>query len=192
MSQDRWLERWIEPLRQLAPAPSILELGCGPCEDTAVLIQHGFTRLIATDLSAEALAECARRAPSASLLCHDLREPLPFADGEFDAVLASLCLHYFPWEQTEAMLREIQRCLKPQGLLLCRLNSIQDKNYGATGHREIAHHYYDVNGSPKRFFDANEVDALFREGWQVLAKQETTIARYAMPKAVWEVAANKA
>ena len=192
MPHDRWLERWLKPLTQLAPVPFILELGCGPGEDTAFLSQHGLARITATDVSATALAECARRAPAADLIFHDLREPLPFADRGFDAVLASLCLHYFPWDQTETILRDIHRCLKPQGLLLCRLNSTQDNNYGAIGHREIAHHYYDVDGSPKRFFDGDEVDALFREGWRVEAKEEMTIARYAMPKVVWEVAVRKA
>ena len=172
-----------------SPDPAILELGCSSGRDTSVLVRHGFRRITATDLSRDALAACARAVPEATLVCHDLREPLPFADACFDVVVASLCLHYFAWDKTQEIVHEIRRCLVPGGLLLCRLNSTKDVNYGAAGHREIAHHYYDVDGRPKRFFDVQEVEALFGENWERISVEEMTIDRYDMPKTVWEVIA---
>lgn len=189
MNDDTWLERWLTTIRSADPA--ILELGCSEGRDSAVLARHGFRHITAIDLSRDALAACARAVPEATLVCHDLREPLPFAGARFDVVVASLCLHYFAWEKTQEIVHEIRRCLAPGGLLLCRLNSTKDVNYGAVGHREIAHHYYDVDGGPKRFFDAQDVDMLFGAEWERLSVQEMAIDRYEMPKMVWEIIARK-
>ena len=42
----------------------------------------------------------------------DLGQPLPYADGAFDDVIASLVLHYF--EDWTAPLAELQHMLKPE------------------------------------------------------------------------------
>ncbi|WP_420476528.1 class I SAM-dependent methyltransferase [Noviherbaspirillum sp. ST9] len=179
-------------MAQHSPSPAILELGCGNGLDTRWLAAQGFADITATDLSAEALEECARAVPSVRAVCHDVREPLPFADERFDVVIASLCLHYFAWDKTVEIVREIRRCLAPDGLMLCRLNSTRDVHHGAVGHRKIAHHFFDVRGGCKRFFDASEVDTLFADGWQRVSTAELTIDRYEMPKKVWEVILRKA
>ncbi|HYD61306.1 MAG TPA: class I SAM-dependent methyltransferase [Noviherbaspirillum sp.] len=187
MNDDLWLDNWKTLITQRSASPAILELGCGSGRDTRWLAAHGFADITATEIATEALAECARAVPSAHLICHDLREPLPFTDGRFDVVLASLCLHYFAWDKTVDIVDEIRRCLAPDGLLLCRMNSTKDVNYGAVGHWEIAPNYYEVDGWPKRFFDAPSVDALFGAGWEQISKRELTIDRYEKPKVVWEV-----
>lgn len=187
MPTDLWLQRWIKLITARTLNPAILELGCGSGRDTAFLGQHGFTRLTVTDLSAESLAECARVVPAAAVVRHDLREPLPFADDSFDVVIASLCLHYFDWKKTQATVSEIRRCLVDDGVLLCRVNSTRDVNYGAVGHPEIERHFYDVDGRTKRFFSREDVDALFGDGWNRIAMEETEIDRYEKRKVVWEV-----
>lgn len=191
MAEDRWLDRWKDLIAQQSPSPAILELGCGGGRDTRWLAEQGFGGVTATELASEALAECARAVPSARLVRHDLREPLPFADATFDVVIASLCLHYFTWDKTQEIVREIRRCLAKGGLMLCRVNSTKDVNYGATGHPEIDHHYYLVDDKPKRFFDEDDVVRLFADGWERLAMREMTIHRYEKPKTVWEVVLRK-
>jgi len=191
MTGDLWLAKWTGMITDQTPVSAILELGCGTGRDTRYLAEQGFTDITATDLSREALAECATKVPSAHLICHDLREPLPFSDNRFNVVIASLCLHYFAWDTTEDILRGIHRCLVPGGFLLCRLNSTRDVHYGAEGHQEIARHYYEVNGKPKRFFDRQDIDALFGTGWIRLSTVEMSIDRYEMPKVVWEVVVRK-
>lgn len=182
MDTDPWLDRWIPSIRRSANLPDILELGCGEGRDTRTLLAAGFDRLTALDRSEPArhLSEEVR------WLRHDLREPLPFADATYDVVLASLCLHYFAWEQTEAAVREVRRVLRPGGLLLCRVNSVHDVHHGATGFPALGPHFYQVNGRPKRFFDEVDLRRLF-VGWPTVSMQELTIARYEQPKAVWEV-----
>ena len=191
MVDELWLDNRKRLLTERSPSPAILELGCGSGRDTRWLIREGFTDITATELSRDALAECACAAPSAHLVCHDLREPLPFAEERFDVVIASLCLHYFGWDKTVDIVRGIRHCLAPGGLMLCRVNSTKDVNYGAAGHRAIAHHYYDVLGSPKRFFDRSEIDELFGVGWEQVSAIEMEIDRYEKPKVVWEVVLRK-
>jgi SAM-dependent methyltransferase len=189
MQKDLWLARWIPLItaQAQAPTPAVLELGSGPGDDSAYLVEKGITNLICTDVSPKSLARCARAAPGALVICHDLLEPLPFADRRFDAVIASLCLHYFAWDKTETILRDIVRCLTPRGVLLCRLNSTNDVHYGAVGHEQVGQNYYLVDGFPKRFFDRESVDLLFAQGWERISTEELSIARYDKPKIVWEV-----
>lgn len=187
METDLWLARWIPLIKAQAPVPAVLELGSGPGGDSAYLVEQGIANLTCTDVSPKALARCARAAPGALMVCHDLREPLPFAERSFNVVIASLSLHYFAWHKTETILRDIAGCLAPGGILLCRLNSTRDVHYGAVGHEQVGRNYYLVNGFPKRFFDRESVDLLFGQGWERISTEELSIDRYDKPKIVWEV-----
>lgn len=187
METDLWLARWIPLIKAQAPMPAVLELGSGPGGDSSYLVEQGIAKLTCTDVSPKALARCARAAPGALMVCHDLREPLPFAERSFDVVIASLCLHYFAWDKTGTILRDIARCLTPTGILLGRLNSTRDVHYGAVGHEQVGQNYYLVDGFPKRFFDRESIDLLFAQGWERISTEELTIARYDKPKIVWEV-----
>jgi SAM-dependent methyltransferase len=171
----------------------VLELGCDTGRDTVQLARAGIG-VIATDISEQALAACAENAPAATLVRHDLRQALPFADESFGAIVASLCLHYFDWRQTQRCIDEIRRCLRPGGLLLCRVNSLRDIQRSVAGCEEIEPNYFRVNGrysSSKRYFDAQAMDALFAAGWERVALEETIIHRYGQPKGVWEAAQRK-
>ncbi len=188
--RDLWLERWLAKMRTFPSGCDLLELGCGPGRDTKFLTERGF-RVVAVDISQDALAACAREVPTAHLLQHDLAQPLPFADRRFCVVLASLSLHYFPWFTTLGILAEVRRCLTLGGLLVSRFNSTNDVNYGARGFRELEPNFYDVAGRNKRFFDVQAVNTLFSSGWRLESAQEQMIARYRVPKVVWEVVARR-
>jgi hypothetical protein len=71
-------------------------------------------------------------------------------------------------------------------VLLVRVNSTEDHEYGASGHPEIAANYYRVDGQPKRFFDRDSVLTLFGGAWNFLHLERRSIQRYQRPKVVWE------
>ena len=186
---DPWLERW-ESILETARRGNVLELGCGSGRDSRYLTGMGLN-LIASDYSPAALEVCRRHAPQADVRLLDIRSPLPFHDGAFRIVMASLCLHYFPWTQTTDIMTEIRRCLAPGGFLLVRLNSTGDIHYGAAGYPEVEPNLYRVDGELKRFFDQDAVEHLIDPEWEVLSLEEKTIKRYESPKAVWEVVLKK-
>jgi len=183
---DPWLKRWLPLVAEHAGNQPVLELGCGGGRDTAALVDAGH-RVVALELSADAVARARERVPLADFHCQDIRTPFPVADGGTGVVLASLSLHYFSWPETTVLVERIRQVLQPDGVLLCRLNSTNDHHFGASGHPPIAENYYLVDGAPKRFFDRAAVDRLFASGWSTLGIEEKMIDRYDHPKAVWEV-----
>ncbi len=98
----------------------ILDAGCGSGPLFAALRERGAV-VTGFDQSAAMVAHARRRlGEDADLRVADLAEPLPFADAEFDDVVASLVLHYLrDWAPT---LAEVRRVLKPGGRLIASVN----------------------------------------------------------------------
>jgi len=187
---DRWLPRWLPLLRACAGDGPVLELGCAAGRDTATLVDAGL-RVVAVELSSDALAQARQRVPAgAEFHCGDFRDAWPLAEGTtVGAVLASLSLHYFAWDETLALVRRIHRVLRPGGVLLCRLNSVNDRHHGARGPSASGRDedfFYAVDGFPKRFFDRAAVERLFADGWQLQHLEEVRVLRYDEPKVAWE------
>jgi SAM-dependent methyltransferase len=184
---DPWLDRWLDLVAERAGAAPVLELGCGTGRDSAVLVRAGL-RVVGIELSTESVAAAQARVPhGAEFHCRDFRSPFPLADGSVGVVLASLSLHYFAWDETLALARRIHRVLRPGGVLLCRLNSVNDFHHGAIGPPPKGEDsFYLVDGVPKRFFDRAAVERLFTEGWRMLHLEERTVERYEQPKVLWE------
>lgn len=187
-SYEPWLERWQAQLGQPGSSP-MLELGCGPGRDTQFLTKLGF-RVTAADYASPALAIAIQTAPQANFLQLDLRDGLPFPAASFNTIIASLCLHYFSWQQTRQIISQLHTRLRPDGYLLIRVNSTKDVNHGATGHQAIEANAYLVNGMLKRFFDRASLNQLFENGWQIIAIEEIEIM-HRLPKMIWEVVSQK-
>lgn len=94
----------------------ILDAGCGSGPLFAALRDRG-ANVTGIDASARMLDQARRRlGTAADLRVADLARPLPFADGTFDDVVASLVLHYLQdWGPT---LAELRRVLTPGGRLI--------------------------------------------------------------------------
>jgi len=94
----------------------ILDAGCGSGPLFAELRARGAV-VTGVDASAGMLEPARRRlGADADLRVVDLADPLPFPDGAFDDVIASLVLHYLEdWAPT---LAELRRVLTPGGRLI--------------------------------------------------------------------------
>ena len=183
---DPWLGRWLPQVLERASGDPVLEIGCGYGDDTAVLARAGLS-VVAFDLSPACVAAARARVSSAAIDCRDVRDPFPDTVRDVGVVIASLSLHYFPWTETEALVERIRAVLRPGGLLLCRLNSTEDGNFGANGHPEIEPGYFLVDGQPKRFFDRDAVCTLFADGWKQLSLEHVVTRKYIRAKALWEI-----
>jgi ubiquinone/menaquinone biosynthesis C-methylase UbiE len=122
--------RGLLPYVNLAPSPSILDVGCGTAinllEAARVLGPCG--RLVGVDLSAGMLdvarAKAAAAGVQASFLVGDA-EALELEDSAFDLVICNSAYHWFP-DRARAV-RELSRVLRPGGQLL--LASIAEPGY---------------------------------------------------------------
>ncbi|WP_086725289.1 class I SAM-dependent methyltransferase [Streptomyces carpinensis] len=98
----------------------ILDAGCGSGPLSAALRDRGAV-VTGIDASAGMLALARRRlGDDVALHVVDLSDRLPFADGAFDDVVASLVLHYLEdWGPT---LAELRRVLRPGGRLIASVD----------------------------------------------------------------------
>jgi SAM-dependent methyltransferase len=106
----------------LTRASRLLDLGCGPCGPLTFVVRDVGCEGTGIELSPAALAVGWARAaalgiePRIALHEGDLDDPLPLADGAFDAVMAlDVVLHV---RDRVALFREILRVLAPGGRFL--------------------------------------------------------------------------
>ena len=140
----------------IKPSAKILELGAGQGQDSRFFAEAGFNAL-STDLPS--VIELAKAKHQEQLdgqlvyLAVDLREDLPFPAAEFDAVYAHLSIHYFDLENTQRLILEVQRVLRPGGIFAFLVNSRDDPEYQVA--QEIEPGLLMVDGTMKRYFSTD-------------------------------------
>jgi ubiquinone/menaquinone biosynthesis C-methylase UbiE len=102
-------------LANVASGDRVLDLGCGPGDLAADLARAG-ARVIAVDVAQAALDRARTRHPELDLRLIALDGPLPFADGDFDAVWSSEVIEHVA--DTARWLSEVRRVLAPGGRVL--------------------------------------------------------------------------
>ncbi len=180
---DRWLDKYLEQIKKRDG--KILELGAGLGNDTKYLKEQGLS-VLATDLSEVSIESINQNLPGTETQKLDLTKPFPFEDNSFKIIVADLCLHYFSDKCTKVLMQQIKRVLSPNGLLLARVNSIEDKNHGAGEGKKIEENYYFVEGYNKRFFDSKDIKKYFGIVGDVSFKNADML-RYSKPKKCIEV-----
>jgi len=100
---------------QLQRGARVLELGCGPGDVTATLLDRGAV-VDAVDASEEMLRAAAARAPGARYLQADVRTYRPRTT--FDAMLLVFILHEIPVADIPPMLSTVTGSLAPGGRLV--------------------------------------------------------------------------
>lgn len=180
---DDWLQLFDRAIEHCQTP--IIDLGCGSGNDTKYLIERG-KKVIPCDYSTQAIENIQKNFPEVERAkCFDMREGLPFDDDFTSMIIADLSLHYFSEEDTRKILDEIKRVLKKDGILVFRVNSVNDVNHGAGQGEEVERHYYrTTDGRFKRFFDKEDIN-LFFDGWEMLYINEEQMTRYEKPKELW-------
>ena len=116
-------------LLELFPRGSIiLELGCGPGAESAVLQREG-RWVIASDISLFMLREAQHYFPElrSRLLVSALPGPLPFYSSSFDGIIAVAVLQHLSKDELLLAAAEISRLLKPKAkLYLVMFDARQD------------------------------------------------------------------
>ena len=113
----------------IAAGMTVLDAGCGYGRNLVHLLREG-CEVFALDASAEGVEHVRQLAGilAPSLAAGNFRvgqlEAMPFADGFADVVLCNSVLHFARDEKHFlAMVEELWRCVRPGGMLFCRLGS---------------------------------------------------------------------
>ncbi|MDP4143378.1 MAG: class I SAM-dependent methyltransferase [Bacillota bacterium] len=183
---DLWLDKYTFILKQSKNIP-IIDLGCGFGNDTLYLTERGYS-VISCDFSKEALDRLSSFIDNPVTKHFDLKDGLPFQNDSAKIIIADLSLHYFSWQDTQKILKDIKRVLMKDGVLLCRVNSTNDVNHGAGQGIQIEENFYNVDRMLKRFFNEETLRVLFSQ-WHISYMDECEMNRYDSSKILWEVAA---
>ena len=124
----------------------------------------------------------------------DMVDNFPFKDESFSLIIADLSLHYFDNETTIHIMNEIRRILKKNGILLSRVASINDFNFGAGIGEELENNFYFEGGYSKKFFDQKDINKYFGI-IGTLESFETSMTRnekeYSNTKVLYQIKAKK-
>lgn len=189
---DLWLDEYKDILEQNKDK-EILDLGCGIGADTFYLLERGYN-VLSCDFSNEALKSIQDNIPNSKTLYLDMRKEFPIEDDSYSLIIADLSLHYFDNETTIQIMNEIKRILKQDGMLLSRVASVNDFNFGAGVGEELEKNYYFEGDYTKRFFDLDDVNKYFGIIGSVEA-EETQMTRdeaeYSKPKVLYKIKVKK-
>ena len=187
---DLWLDEYKDILRN-NKTNEILDLGCGIGADTLYLIERGYN-VLSCDFSNEALKSIQDNIPNSKTLYLNMMKKFPIKDNAYSLVIADLSLHYFDNDTTIHIMKEIKRILKEEGILLARVASVNDFNFGAGVGEQLEKNYYFEGDYTKRFFDSEDINKYFGIIGKVEA-EETQMTRnedeYLKPKMLYKIKA---
>lgn len=134
----------------------VLDAGCGPGIYAEILVERG-AEVVGVDVT-PAMVELARQrlGDRATILRHDLEQPLAFAaDSSFDVVVCALVLDYI--RDWRPVMREFARVLRPGGCLVF----------------SCSHPFFDWHRyGQERYFDVERYRVLWRGLAPVVAEME--------------------
>lgn len=135
----------------------VLDVGCG----TANLLRSIGKRypnvdLVGLDPDTKALARARRKTHRAGLavrLDRGFAQELPYPDDSFDRVFSSLMLHHLDSASKDALLGEVHRVLRPDGLLILADAVLDEHDHGhGTG---LVHRRIGTSGRMRELLDDN-------------------------------------
>src|SRR5579884_1249545 len=121
---DLYFEQWDRAVYKIPPLLSkwqsslprgalVLDLGCGPAQDSRYLLKKGF-RPVGLDGTWPFLLRARKRAGRLSLVMADL-EALPFHPDSFDGVWAAASLIHLPKQRARSVLLALRTLIRADG-----------------------------------------------------------------------------
>lgn len=189
---DLWLDEYSDILENNKDN-EILDLGCGTGADTLYLIERGY-KVLSCDFSKEALKSVKDNIPNSKVKYLNMMEKFPIDDNAYSLVIADLSLHYFDNNTTIHLMNEIKRILKNNGILLSRVASINDFNFGAGVGEKLEKNYYFEGAYTKSFFDIEDINRYFGIVGTVELRETSMIRdeeEYSKPKRLYQLKIKK-
>lgn len=171
LEEDLWIDNYKE---YLSLNGKCLDLGCGIVQFSKKLIEYGYN-VISADISDTALNRV--KEFNNNVVKLDMREKLPFSDGEFDLVFANLSIHYFSDEDTKKLFLDIKRILKNDGLFIGSVNGIQGLQVIQNDTKEIEYHFYEYKDKLIRLFDIDDIKKYLKD-FDILKIDERETIRF--------------
>ncbi|MDA8360188.1 MAG: class I SAM-dependent methyltransferase [Actinomycetota bacterium] len=165
----------------------VIELGAGQGRDTLELLRAGL-EVRALDFTADALgsisaAAGSELAPHLATTVHDVREPLSFQSGSFDACYSHMLFTMaLSSDELVALAGEVRRVLRPGGLCIYTVRHVGDAHYGAGV--DLGDNLYENGGFVVHFFDRQLVDRL-ADGFDLEAV--TSFEEGDLPRQLWRI-----
>ncbi len=170
---------------------TVLELGAGQGRDTMFLGAQGFS-LTALDYVDDAIDAINAKAATAGLANvtarrHDVREPLPFSEGSFDASYSHMlfCM-VLTTPEIKSLVDETRRVLRAGGTVIYTVRHTCDPHYG-TG---VPHddEMFEQGGFIVHFFNDELVQQL-AEGFERVEVESFTEGD--LPRRLWRITMHK-
>ena len=112
---------------------NILDLGCGLGWNSIFLAKEGFD-IYAGDICKEyidTLRDKANKMNLRNINCKELdMKDIPYEDNSFDVVICTSALVHGTLKEIKMIINEIYRVLKPDGILIADLLSVEDESFG--------------------------------------------------------------
>lgn len=171
LEEDLWIDDYRE---YLSLNGKCLDLGCGIGQFSKKLIEYGYN-VISADISDIVLNKV--KEFNNNVVKLDMREKLPFSDGEFDLVFANLSIHYFSDEDTKKFFLDIKRILKNDGLFIGSVNGIQGLQVIQNDTKEIEYRFYEYKDKLIRLFDIDDIKKYLKD-FDILKIDERETIRF--------------
>jgi len=143
---------------ELSMKSSLLDLACGYGRDSILFSQY-ISNVTGIDISSEAIDMAKKYNKEIDFVVGDMFD-LPFNKESFDIVFGNFILHLFLKKQRNEILKEIFDLIKPGGVCIISVASIDDSDFGL-GDKIEDNCYINSRGVTKCYYSIEMIEKEF-------------------------------